>query len=59
MTLIDGDVEKSDKIYSQIKKFGPLISLISYIAGLIYFCLLPHDQIVHRTYISENALLPG
>ncbi len=59
MSLIEGDVEKRMKIYTAVKKFGPLVSVISYIAGISYFCLLPHQEFVHRSYLSENALSPG
>ena len=59
MSLIEGDIEKFDKIYRNIKKFGPLLAIVSYVAGIVYFCMLPHEMLHHRTYISENALLPG
>jgi hypothetical protein len=59
MSLIDGDSEKRLKIYEKIKQIGPVVSLLAYLSGVIYFFLLPHDSIVHRTYLSENALLPG
>ena len=59
MSLIEGDVQKKEKIFNLIKKFGPLLTVFSYLAGIIYFCLLPHEMFIHGTYISENALLPG
>ncbi len=59
MSLIEGDVDKFDKIYKKLKKFGPLLSILAYLVGIVYFCMLPHEQLIHRTYISENALLPG
>lgn len=59
MSLIEGDVEKHTKIFNLVKKLGPLVSVVSYLAGITYFCLLPHQELVHRTYLSENALSPG
>lgn len=59
MSLIEGDSEKRVKLYKTIKKFSPYLSVIAYLAGLVYFVLLPHEEIVHNTYMSENALSPG
>jgi hypothetical protein len=58
-SLIEGDTTRVDKIFKSIKRFGPIVSVVAYLAGLVYFCLLPHEEIVHGTYISENALMPG
>jgi len=57
--LIDGDADKSEKIMSHVKKFGPLLSVVAYLGGIIYFFMLPHELLIHHTYISENALSPG
>jgi hypothetical protein len=59
MSLIQGDSQKRDQIFGYIQKFGLFVSIASYLAGLVYFCMLPHGDIVHRTYLSENALSPG
>ncbi|CAF0726519.1 unnamed protein product [Brachionus calyciflorus] len=59
MSLLNGDSDKKLKLYEPLEKFGPLLSLVGFIAGVVYFCLLPHQLLVHGTYISENALLPG
>ena len=59
MSLIEGDSEKRLKLYRSIKKFSPYLAVISYLAGIVYFVLLPHEDIVHNTYMSENALSPG
>jgi len=59
MSLIEGDVEHREKILNKVRKFGPLVAVLSYLGGIIYFCLLPHQMLIHGTYISENALLPG
>ena len=58
-TLIEGDISKIEKLHGKVSKFGPLVSLVAYLAGIVYFCLLSHEEIVHGTYISENALMPG
>lgn len=59
MSLIHGDSQKQEQIYGYVQKFGWLVSIVSYLAGLGYFCMLPHAELVHRTYLSENALSPG
>ncbi len=59
MLLIDGDADKSEKIMSYVKKFGPFLSVLAYLSGIVYFLMLPHELLVHHTYISENALSPG
>jgi hypothetical protein len=58
-SLIDGDSTKIEKIHNKLQQFGTKASILAYLAGLVYFCVLPHQELVHNTYISENALLPG
>jgi hypothetical protein len=58
-SLIEGDTTRIEKINNLVKKFGPVLSVISYLAGIVYFCLMSHEELVHGTYISENALMPG
>ncbi|KAF7115807.1 hypothetical protein CNMCM5793_003447 [Aspergillus hiratsukae] len=36
-----------------------LLSLLCIVAGVVWLLLLPLEQYARRTYISENALLPG
>jgi glycosylphosphatidylinositol transamidase len=43
----------------RIHKLPPYISLICILAGIAWLLLLPLDEYSRRTYISENALLPG
>ena len=33
--------------------------MLSYLAGIIWFCVLSDSEFNNRTYFSENALLPG
>lgn len=40
-------------------KLPPYLSFMSVIVGVIWLLLLPLDDYSRRTYISENALLPG
>ena len=40
-------------------KVPPYLSLLCICVGLIWLLLLPLDDYSRRTYISENALLPG
>ncbi len=58
-SLINGDSEKLEKIYNLIEKWHIKVSILSFIAGIVWFLVLPHKLHVHRTYMSENALSPG
>lgn len=40
-------------------KLPPYLSLLCILVGVVWLFLLPFDQYSRRTYISENALLPG
>ena len=40
-------------------KVPPYLSLLCILVGVIWLFLLPLDDYSRRTYISENALLPG
>ncbi|RNA00772.1 glycosylphosphatidylinositol anchor attachment 1 isoform X1 [Brachionus plicatilis] len=59
MSLYHSDTDKKTKLFEKVIKFGPLLSILGYFSGIVYFCLLPHEALIHGTYISENALLPG
>lgn len=43
----------------RLLKLPPYISLICIIVGVAWLFLLPQNDYSRRTYISENALLPG
>jgi len=40
-------------------KLPPYLSLLCILVGVVWLFLLPLDDYSRRTYISENALLPG
>lgn len=40
-------------------KLPPYLSLLCILGGILWVVLLPLDEYSRRTYISENALLPG
>ncbi|KAK0724811.1 GPI transamidase component GAA1 [Lasiosphaeris hirsuta] len=40
-------------------KLPPYLSLLCILVGVVWLFLLPLDEYSRRTYISENALLPG
>ena len=42
-----------------IEKLPSYVSAICVIIGVVWLLLLPLDEYSRRTYISENALLPG
>jgi glycosylphosphatidylinositol transamidase len=43
----------------RILKVPPYLSALCVIIGVVWLLLLPLDNYSRRTYISENALLPG
>jgi GPI-anchor transamidase subunit GAA1 len=43
----------------RILKLPPYLSLLCILIGVAWLLLLPLDSYSRRTYISENALLPG
>lgn len=43
----------------RILKLPPYLSALCIIIGVVWLLLLPLDEYSRRTYISENALLPG
>ena len=43
----------------RLLRVPPYISLLCMLGGVIWILLLPLNQYSRRTYISENALLPG
>jgi glycosylphosphatidylinositol transamidase len=43
----------------RILKLPPYLSFLCIIIGVVWLLLLPLDEYSRRTYISENALLPG
>jgi glycosylphosphatidylinositol transamidase len=43
----------------RILKLPPYLSLAFIVIGVIWLLLLPLNSYSRRTYISENALLPG
>ena len=42
-----------------LRKLPPYLSLICVLVGLAWLAILPLDEYSRRTYISENAILPG
>lgn len=43
----------------RLLKLPPYLSLLCILVGVVWLLLLPLDNYSRRTYISENALLPG
>ncbi|CAH8541351.1 unnamed protein product [Schistosoma turkestanicum] len=50
---------KKEQYLKVIEKHSTLFGLLLYLIGLIWFCLLSQDELNHKTYMSENALLIG
>ncbi|KAI0848838.1 Glycosylphosphatidylinositol:protein transamidase, GAA1 component [Daldinia vernicosa] len=43
----------------RLLKLPPYLSLLCIVVGVVWLLMLPLDEYSRRTYISENALLPG
>ncbi|KAI5863590.1 GPI transamidase component GAA1 [Durotheca rogersii] len=43
----------------RLLQLPPYLSLVCIVVGVVWLLMLPLDQYSRRTYISENALLPG
>lgn len=43
----------------RLLKLPPYLSLLCIVVGVVWLLVLPLDEYSRRTYISENALLPG
>jgi len=43
----------------RLLKVPPYLSLLCIVVGIVSLLILPLDEYSRRTYISENALLPG
>ena len=43
----------------RLLKIPPYLSVLCIVLGLVWLFLLPLNEYSRRTYISENALLPG
>ncbi|KAI8391330.1 Gaa1-like protein [Radiomyces spectabilis] len=52
-------IEKRRKIGRILVKYVPILSILLLLTGVIWILLLPYEGYNKRTYISENALLPG
>jgi glycosylphosphatidylinositol transamidase len=43
----------------RIQKLPPYLSALCIVVGIAWLLVLPLDEYSRRTYVSENALLPG
>uniref|UniRef100_A0A336MQS1 CSON005394 protein n=1 Tax=Culicoides sonorensis TaxID=179676 RepID=A0A336MQS1_CULSO len=58
--LTDPSVVHQRKYFAKVLiKYGRRICFFLYLAGVIWFCCLAHNDLNTATYFSENALLPG
>ena len=42
-----------------LQRFSFRLSWLSYMIGVFAFFVFAHPEFSHKTYFSENALLPG
>lgn len=43
----------------RVHRLPPFLSLVCVLVGIAWLLVLPLDEYSRKTYISENALLPG
>lgn len=43
----------------RLEKIPPYLSAFCIVVGIAWLLILPLDEYSRRTYVSENALLPG
>ncbi|XP_067052585.1 glycosylphosphatidylinositol anchor attachment 1 protein-like isoform X1 [Acropora muricata] len=53
------DVDGRKKLVDVLASHCARLCLLSYVAGVVWLCLLSDRSFNGRTYFSENALLPG
>lgn len=53
------DTKSRRKMSAFIIQHSNKLMILSFIVGIIWFCLLASDAFNNKTYFSENALLPG
>ncbi|XP_013790376.1 glycosylphosphatidylinositol anchor attachment 1 protein-like [Limulus polyphemus] len=53
------DTKEHSKLIILFKQHGNKLCFLSYVVGIVWFCLLAWEPYNNRTYFSENALLPG
>ncbi|XP_071116541.1 glycosylphosphatidylinositol anchor attachment 1 protein-like [Haliotis cracherodii] len=53
------DPKQRQRLVAVISKYNQKLSILLYMAGLVWFLLLAYQPLNASTYFSENALLPG
>ncbi|KAI7859114.1 Gaa1-like protein [Circinella umbellata] len=53
------NTERKEKIIRIIKKYNVSLSILLFFIGIAWILILPYQDFNKKTYISENALLPG
>ncbi|KAI9487195.1 MAG: Gaa1-like protein [Benjaminiella poitrasii] len=53
------DPEKQIRLFNLLQRLVPILSILLFIVGIGWILALPYEGYNKRTYISENALLPG
>jgi len=49
----------TSKLLTMIRTHAGWVSWLLYFAGIVFFLAMVHPEYSHKTYFSENALLPG
>lgn len=59
MGVLTGSTGKAASWFSRLMEHGRSIAVGLYVSGLLFLFVMPHPEFSHKTYFSENALLPG
>ncbi len=57
--LTDPNNSSESGIFGKISSYANVLSWILSSMGVAFIFVMPHPEFSHKTYFSENALLPG
>lgn len=57
--LTNPNSSSAGMITNILQKYGAHLSWLTFVVGVASVLIFPHVEFSHKTYFSENALLPG
>ena len=59
MGLLTDPNRSNSGIFGKIASVATQLSWLLFLLGVAFIFVMPHPEFSHKTYFSENALLPG
>ncbi len=59
MGLLTDPNSSENGLFGRISTYATPLSWFLYSLGVVFIFVMPHPEFSHKTYFSENALLPG